>query len=356
MSRIIVGRRYPTPIAYLDRVRNGKIPDWRVPQTIGRAMNFTLAHQRKAVFGKSLCFNSTLSAGASGSTTGWRFRFRSGHASNVSGTLVLHADVLATVILDTLPEFPTHVPQWRIVASSGGSTRESDWRPMYSRNTATGFPALDNVNFLSAEVEIDPDDNVTGYFEVYDYLVLLSASAYEMHVGEVDTTDGQVADTGLFADGADITDAQHKRLCAEGPHALWKGNATHLFTLVPDAIDGTWSTASSTETNMVSASTTVSDATIGYKPNVQFLDPVHTSNVAVVFAAHCSVSAGTGTIKLKDGSGTIATLSPTNTSADWVTTTGNLSGSSSSHKVDVHFACTGGTLTVRSVVCYVYVS
>jgi hypothetical protein len=360
MAKWSYSHAYPAPMPSLGRVRDAAIVDYRTGRDIARAQNWALMHCRKVVMTKSWRFNSTPSAGVEDAVTGWRFRFHSGLASSDAGPVKLHAEVILTAIA-VAPEPGTYRPRWRIVADDGGTPVESDWRYHAKLHASTGSPALNNLFYGSVEIEIDPDTDYECYFETADFAVLLGAVVYEVHPAQVSDADSIVTNPGLMRDLSDVTDAQHKKICAENGHSLWKRNAAHLFTLVPDTLAGTWTRDGTVVGNGYanildqSEGPTVDANSPGFSLNTLYHRPVHTTGVPVVLAAYGQRSFSDGNVRLADSGGALVTVAM-GASLDWYTQTGTLTAADA-HKVDVLFNTNaGGSITVHAVSLYEYLA
>lgn len=349
MAIIQVPRTYPRPLAWQDRARNGKVPDWRLVSGATARVLFALTHCRKLVFQKALS-PGNIHAGTSGTITPWRWKCRTGEGNVTGSTITLRAEA------EILPASDASAadPRWRIFA--GGNN--SDYRRF---PTLVSSPDAGDIRSQTVKLTgLAPNTEYDCGLEIVDYGKVVALSVWEEVSLDANTNADYV--TGSYrtiGNGLEITDAQHAEFAAD-PHQIWKHNASHYFNLVPDLYSSpSWTTTSATYVNLLdaSASTTVDGTTPGITVGSDYHAPVHVDTCSAVFAVYAKSATGSGndSVILADSTGTLGTVSGFNNSGEWKQVAVNLNGASSTHKVDVQFRDTGGeTLTVYAVSCYAY--
>lgn len=341
MPKFSVSRNLPAIIPH-SRVRNDLIPDWRDAYFVARQSNFALAHARKHVFSASGGTSST------GTYTQWWFAFRSGEASETSGSLQLVVSVLARP-----PTTRTAGTAWTFYYNDGGG--ETAAPTQYFRSWS-GSLNMEEWSLKEIRVDIDADTEYECRIRATGNIILVSAMAYEAHGDTVDTTDSVVCDLEAIADGNPIYDATLATLNT-APHALWRHNGAHLCSLATP-VNQRWSTTSTSYVNVLdtSASTTVTATTPGVNFQVRYHNPYHSANVTTVFKVFAADSANGGAVLAADSGGGIATLINFASTGEWKQTTMTLDGTTDGHKVDFHMQTTSGTMTVYTICVYEYVT
>ena len=347
MAIIPISRGYPTTMAWQDRARNGKCPDWRLVSTAAWRSMYALTHCRKLVFCKTTPCGSA-PAGVSGSATQWRWYFRTGE-SNASGNSIrlrCEAQILPTA------GHPGD-QRWRVVAGA----LNSDYRRMPA---IVATQTADDIRSSSVILEgLAPNTAYACALEVEDYMRVIALTVWEEVPMDADSAATYVSGQyQTIGNGLDVTDAQHTEFALD-PFTVWKHNGAHYFSIVPDTHETPWTTSSTSYVNMLdaTASTTVSSSTPGVNVAAQYHNPVHTDNVAAVFAVYGASSANTGDVILKNSGGTLGTLSNFSSAGEWKSVAVNLDGSAAQDKVDIQIKDTGGaTLTVYSACLYAYES
>jgi hypothetical protein len=351
MSVIPIPTNAPFPMRWQDRIRNGKVPDWKTPFQVAQRLNAALVWQRKCVFAKS-SRGAAPPQGAAAQQKPWRWRFRTGEASTTPGTLKVRA-VAAVLPTDNAS---SSNPRWRMVVGATNSA----YRYAPGLDTA---PGLENLAYQKVDVSVSANTEYAAHIEIEDYCRIVSLMVYEYHFpGQVDSANAIATDHRLYATGNEITDAQHTQFALDNSYALWRHNGTHIVNVVPETEAGFWTRSTNSYVNMLEGSGTTVDANSrGFNAQVQYHQPFHSSNVACVFAAYARNSGAIagGNVRLVDANGTLATLGPfvADATGEWLTTTVNLTGSSDLHKVDVHFQGDGTrTVTVHAVSVFEYVA
>jgi len=139
MAIIPIGRNYPNPMKWEDRVRNGKVPDSRLVANAINEQFFALAHCRKLFFHKAVQPGSTPQSVA-GTVTPWRWLCRTGEGTETgaSNTMLIEANVLpssSTLGTD---------PRWRVFVSASGSDSPtySDYQRFPLEDTSPTFDQI----------------------------------------------------------------------------------------------------------------------------------------------------------------------------------------------------------------------
>lgn len=314
------GRGAKKPMSHNHLARNGHPPDSRLGAGIAERLNHALIHNRKCVLTKARQFSTSFSTVPTANTDWWRFYFHSGYASTTAGNLVLYCEVM---LLPGCSSSSSLRPRVRLVVNDGTTTTNSDWK-YHSSYASSPTNSFNTIRHVSLRCTITPDTDYRCHLETEDAAQVLAATAYEIHPDDVSIADAIVCDVSSFGDGAPITDAQHKKICAENPHSLWKRNAVHLMTLVPDNVSGEWSTSSASYTDVVS----------DWKVHASTLyhNAVHSSTIPVKLAVYgrCDGNVGNnGAVRLQtNSSDSIEVSVPSQASRDWHTTTGTITPSS----------------------------
>lgn len=349
MTTLPIPRRYPPPAKWKDRIRNGKVPDWRTPSLVAARSNFVLAHCRKLLFSKTVIAGENTPAGVAGTSTPWRWHCGLGETTNSADEIYIHVEALM------LPADNASATDPRFVVNIGGSASTDPGRFGLIDTGGVDYANLSEVTTDYSGSALSPGTQYECSVDVIDYARLVSLSVWEVQSGGIDVSSSYVIDPRLYAVGNDITDAQHQQLI-QHTHAIWKTMGTQYFALCPDVVANAWTRTTNSYVNVLDdSSTSVTADTPGYTLVPTYHNPYHTDNVPCVFAVYGSLSgAGTGDVDLVDSTGSIATVQVNSATPAWYTTTCSLDGSGS-HKVDVHFQGDGSvTLTLNAVSLYAW--
>lgn len=366
MALLQISREFPSLQHRKVRVRNGVAPDYRPVKTMADAINYITAKQRKMVFyGMYDLQNMPNPEAPVGGSNIWHFQFHSGHASESNETLELIADVLLRPNSSFLSPDP-NADQSFWYLDVGGT--QSDTKPLSKFPDSNQY--FDDYIFSQARVDIDADTDYECFFHHEDEVNLVACRVYELHSTHMDTSDTITIDSRLFAPDNPITDAQHKKMCAETLHSLFSENSCHLFSVSPTdelsaevIVDGAYKTTSTSYVNLFdgSAGGAAGANTLGFLIPTRYMAPLHdTSKVKCRIAVLAQWSSGGtgGEFRVHDGSSTLATLDTFTSTAggEWKTADFELDDQANGHKIDLEFKSTSATFTfaVYAVNCYLY--
>jgi hypothetical protein len=350
MAIIPISRNYPRPLAWEDRARNGKVPDWRLVAGATYRTLFALTHCRKLLFHKVLTPGST-TASAAGTKTPWRWQCRTGESNDSGNTVIMFAEAQ---VLPSDSSSGTD-PRWRFFA---GGTNSS-----YRRYPAVvAAPTYDDVISQYARINgLTPNTEYQCGLEVEDYGRVVSLTVWEVVPIEANSAATYVSGSyQTIGNTLEITDAQHTEFATD-PLQIWKHNGAQYFNIVPDDEDNPWTTASASYVNMLDAthSTTVSANTAGVNVGAQYHNPTHSDTFNAIWAVYAKSATGglTDDIILKDSSGVLGTLSDFNNTGEWKSVAVSIDGSIARHKMDIQFRDTDtDTFTVYASSLYAYVA
>lgn len=220
--------------------------------------------------------------------------------------------------------------------------------------------AADNFDYFTQDFTVASDSDYRFTFHQVNAYAVQSVTAYEASRSVLDTTtDTNAIDTTKIATLQPITTTTAHAIYALADK-LWKRGGHPLFAW---NMDGTTAlaTAATTAANFLDATTTTSSTTMGWPINIPYSGSLDSSNVGIVFWTNAYVSAGTGTITLRDQAGAIkATISVTATAATWQSTTGNLSdlaGVTPTTRLEVYASVTAAnTLNIHACGAFLYVA
>jgi hypothetical protein len=336
----------------LAQARNGRSPDASFLNLMLSDTNYLSRWRTKELFrwGSPVVFPLS----SSGNRTRWRF---AAHLSPKARYVYVHMYLAAfssTAGSDPYGKFT--------LLDSGGSTIGTA-EVHFGENPLDGgsdvpsffsgmFIALNDGTGPSGVVTVTPDSDVYGVFEDKNGARLLAADVYEYAL------DATVANGYLqspYGVGSPIYSSVREGITTT-LRTMWKRGAAHLFNLTVDVDSLALTRSSATAVNIVDlSSTTPSSSTPGLVLDLLQKGTVRRGAVPCVFAAYgrngTSGGAG-GKVDLVDSTNTIvATITFTNNSNAWVSTTVNLPATVA--KYDIRFRGDGTfTFTLYSLSLY----
>jgi hypothetical protein len=220
--------------------------------------------------------------------------------------------------------------------------------------------AADNFDYVVQEFTVSSDSDYRFVLHQLNAYSVVSVEAYELSRSTLDTTtDTNVIDTRQIAAGLPITTVTTNKIYALADK-LWKRGGHPLFVWNMDGASALAKTNTSAA-NFIDGTTTPTSTTLGFPINIPFSGSLDSSDVGIVFWTNAYVSAGTGTITLRDQAGTVmATISVTATSATWQSTTGNLAdfaGTTPTTRLEVYASVTAAnTLNIHALGAFMHVA
>ncbi len=341
---------YPRRMDHLRYCPNGSIPQFLFAHRAAGGLNHIMAHRRKSFGGWGAATSGAMVVGAVGTQTIWRKRVRTGSGAVAIAFLVGFAPAA----------FGNSGTGQRIeIDVVGSGTTTLTMRPGDLSRTSTA-PGL--LVWRRGEVEVDADASYEIAVRKINGARPLSFLAYEKGDEVVDESVDYFCALRPGA-GEPITDALRQRM-VEGYSNLWKRNGSHLLHW-DGTRDGTSPTNSTTTfTNVIDGSTTVSSSTPGFflgDGNATLEEWCRLSankTIDVVFSAHGSTTANTGLVWLSNSYGTPLASVEVTTSEGWHDQVTTLSAVDLIAKVDLLFQGPGGgqTITLNAASVYAHLA
>lgn len=236
------------------------------------------------------------------------------------------------------------------VPVGGGSTITRDITYGAIDAGTTVQDALDELG-IGIMITADCVENKTYECTVEDFqegrlqhvVVLTEAKAPDTANGYLDPN---------FAVNQDILD-KHRQDLVQKATELYLQNSQPLINFSTNLDSSVSTIAGATETNIVDGTSTAVNAnTPGFYVDLTYKRTLARATVPVVFAVLAQTTAGIlGVVKLKDSTGTIATISGITTVKGWFTTTANLTANAG--KRDIHAnADAPNSIKVFAACCY----
>jgi hypothetical protein len=344
---------YPRLINHKRWARNGQIPDAAFLRALVDGQNHIMAQRRKCIIATPVRCELWWS-GASGTTNLWRVRCHTGHGASKLRFKIGMASNVSSSAADPRIDID--------VTEAGGATTTRTVRAGVSYSTTTDGPSA--FVFRSPTVAVDPDTTYEILVKAIDYIRPQSLAITEE--SSSDFTDDYYHNIEPGVETS-IWDTIRQRTL-EGLSNLWRRNGTHLLSWSEVGwIDGgatfpggvALNSASPTWTNLVDRSSTSVSASsagfyLGHTPS-QLCRMSDGNTLNVVLAVYGAMSAGTGSIRLQDSTGTRCSLTGIGTTPQWYTTTTTIANTNTmTGKVDIQFQTTGGSFTARAVSLYTY--
>jgi hypothetical protein len=347
MTLSAIPKAYPQRIDALELARNNQVPDSRLANQMGNALNFINAYCRKQVLAANQA-NYTGTAGASGDNI-WRGYFHSGHAARALRFIYILAPGSGSALS------PVKDPYVTLSVKKVGSaavTVNDHW----GASLAATDRSPNKVMLHEQIFAIDADS---------DYELLVSATAggtpvsivaFEIGHDQLDNTVNYMLAPSYGY--SEIYDANRQRL-SQGSSEIWKRNASHLVaatrgqSTAVNFTGGTW-------TNFIDGTTAVAATSSGYMLGNGLLTPyMRQTQTAPKYgmAVYGSVSGGAGTGEARfqtDGGATLATVTGINGTPGWFTATGTMGATPTAFgKCDPQCRMSGaGTVSIEAISLY----
>ncbi len=321
--------------------RNGFYPDALFYAQAASALNHSIAYRHREVARRE--WDLGYGARSSGATTIARFRFRSGYGATrlrLQGIMGLsHTSATA--------------PYLKITVTKGATTQVKEIH--YGMTNMAPTDAPDEWSLFDEEIAIDPASVYTIDLEANNYARPLSFTAHELGPAAVDDA------TSYFTEhdpqgGNPILDADQQKLI-EGPANMLRQNGG---TLVHWGLhEGNARTRTSATPISLIDNTSASPPTStspGYRLVTTARNTYSATTVPIELAVWGSKASGSGTVRLRDTSGTDAvTVTINSATPQWFTATGSISVGTG-EKYDLMFAGDGGgdAVNVNFVSFYEY--
>jgi hypothetical protein len=191
-----------------------------------------------------------------------------------------------------------------------------------------------------------------------------SVAVFEVQRSVLDTSqDSPMINVSRIAQGQPISATTALELVTAAT-ALWRRGGHPLFAWSWDGTAGyEWQSDTATPTNILDGTTAAAATTLGFPIAVPYAGAVNSSAVAVVFYAYASVTPGEeGAIQFRNQAGsTLATITVTDTTDTWYSTTGNLAdfrGAPQTTRIEVYayLTVTGAAdaLTIKACGAFMY--
>lgn len=335
---------YMPKIHFKRWARNGMVPDAKFAAGLVRHLNHTIAYRRKTVW----TFGDWDTTAPSG--TPHRFRFHSGVAAT---------KLLFRLGLTAATEFPTDPYVTISVTVAGGATTTEEVH-IGLGNFGTLTP--DRVFWCNPGIAISENTTYEVSLAMSDGARVVSGCAFE-RASNITSSNSSFVEEPPNA-FYPIYDQLRQNLL-ESYSSVWKRNGSHLMTWSMNATTAPTFT-STTWTNVIDGSTSVSGATPGYylddgsgRDLTQHCRVKDGTTIDVVFAAYANCTGGsTGEVRLQNSSGTNVSLTGITSTAQWHTTTTTIASVELIGKTDLQarVAAGGSTLNLHSVCLYALAS
>ena len=338
MADHIVSLEYPSPVNWARWTRNGMIPTAHFFRWCVREFSNVAQLRKQLVFSHTQDFASIETAESS-THTRWRFRFRSGYAS--------HRLVFAMLLgLEDHATATDPYCYWALTEVGVGTTNSTEMR--YGQSSGGPDDTPDEWMWTSVSMDISPNTEYECVLQTVDYSRPVACGVWERGAltGLDDTLTGAVDPT-KFALGQPILDDDMAEL-GEASRYLWKQNGSQLFTW---SAEDTGATAVPTSTstsyvNMFDSTSTPGATTVGVNIQTTYHNTDTETDLPVEFAVYAeydSAFAGTGSIKISDGTNEIE-ITGISTPA-WYTATGTIPAALAKFDLMGKMADASGTAT-----------
>jgi len=344
---------YPKMIHPFRWARNGQIPDAYFLRQLVTAQNHALAYRRKTFF-RWGDFEQRFT-GISASTVIWRVRCHTGLAATKIG-------IIAGMGRSDKGSAGDPIFTFRASKVAGGSD-SVQIHAGASLVAPTDVPS--EIIWRDATVDVDPDADYELDLTTEDYARPLSVLLYEIANPEVDEATNYYVEAAPTIEQP-VYDATHLRIL-QGMSEMWRRNGRHLLSWGGSGTGTNPTFNSTTWTNVIDGSTSVSASTPGYyfhsdeegeAKHIRVSD-TSASTVNVVLAVHCSVTgSATGEVRLQSTGGTAASITGMGTASAWYTTTTTITTDNLLDKLDLQCRTSNGanTVTLNAVSLYTYLA
>jgi hypothetical protein len=330
------------PVEPAQFARNGRYPDANLQAEIADLANRTALYRLKEIarFGAEDIYDNAVSyPSADTERVRWRFAFQ---ASPYAACIIVNAWMTQTMASVTAD------PYARVRIQTGAPATLGDAELHFGLTEATTgaeqLALLSSAQFspVSAYVLDSNGDKAvpvagTAYYGTISDFNRSRIVAISVYEGSLDTAapfqQGHAVQTPIFdKDRQDILVAAR---------TMWKQQAAHLFNFSVPYDANVRTRSSATPANIHdNSSTVVSTATPGYTLDLRNRSTVRRVTVPCVFKAYGSIPSGSGTVVLKDSTGTIvATATINSATPGWFSTTCNLPATLA--KYDLMYAGSG---------------
>lgn len=338
MSKHLVPRFWPAPMATDRHGRNGAIPTSGHMRRLAQGFNFVSTRQKRQLLMKSRLLKN-VDVAMPLFYDQWPFFFRSGE--NTSGIRI-------------------SIGQALVGTGVGGSISIRRFSDLVL------IDQIDlNYNGLRATSEVAPSDihhgtyTLTGLAANTEYYVtttlfvdarIVYMTAVEMaggigFLGIADDADEGVCNPGAFLDEAPIYDAHISDL-VNASNSLWKHNGAQLLHWSAENETDSPVISAASYTNVVDGSTAVSSTSAGVNLFTQYHNTENRTTIPVRFAAkaHLLTGAGTFDVRLTDGTNNI----DLNVASGWAVATASVPPQAGV-KWDIQAKVTSGTWRLDAV-------
>lgn len=291
--------------------------------------NYLLGGRKKVLFRKSIRPTQAIASTADEST--WRW---AGHTGPLTTALNCKYVAIPLSGADYNNASRTYIVMQENLTGAGTSTTNTS---LYMTDEDEGTIVPDDYRLLEQEFAITADTDYRFTLHVENGMRIISLTVSEINRLTVDTsTDTSAVDSTKFYQGGWIHDAPVTDIF-DAADKVWKRNGKTLVT---------WSVAGTTAVTRSSATaanifdqavTTYGASTPGFPCVVTNSHSFDSNNVGVTMYCYASIPAGSGKVKfLKDGGGELGSMTVNSSTAQFWTTTGNLDGTLTSDKLDIH--------------------
>ena len=322
------------PINY---ARNHIGPSGKGARETAEYANFLLGGRKKVLFRKSI--RPTQAATATTDESTWRWAAHTGPLATA-----LHCRYVAIPLsgADYNNASRCYIVQQENLTGAGTSTTNTS---LYMTDEDEGTIVPDDYRVLEQEIAVTADTDYRFTLHVQNGMRIISLTVSEINRITVDTsTDTPAVDSTKFYQGGWIHDAPVLDIF-DAADKIWRRSGK---TLVSWSVAGTTAVtrSSATAANIFDQTvTTYSASTPGFQCVVENCQSFDSGNVGVTVYCYASMAAGTGKVKLlKTGGVELGSMTINSATGQFWTATGNLDGTLSSDKLDVHIEGNGTNL------------
>ncbi len=306
----------PLPLEPARYVRNGMVPNANFESDAAAHLNAAAACRRKQIFGWG-CGLDDIPSPSSVTRTRWRF---AGH----TGVLLRRLHALVTMARShvvigggtgTNPTCTVYITNADGSTVYGQASASFGSSPTATNDTPNEFGVFD------LEIACPADTDIFGRVEDSDGGRCIAITVYE-EAKKISAANGYIVPQSVAVTGP-IYDGRRQDMY-ELATELHKKNAAPLWPFTVDDQSSPLVTASSTWTNIIDSSTSVSASSAGATLDLRYCKTRSTSSVPCVLAIYGSMESSgvgiSGDVRIVDSSGTVVdTVSVTSTTAGWVT-------------------------------------
>lgn len=333
--------------------RNGIAPPAPGAAKLADRLNLLMAQRMRQQFAKAAVYgqNSDFDSGTLADLTAYRFICFTGPLTT---TIRFFWAMLPT------SQTPASTPYAQVVMTGGltGSGSVTTQPKVFFVRQGTESDA-GSLFWLIQDVAVSPANFYRFEVHFVNGARPVSCSAWEVPKYTIDSNvTPNVIDPAPYFQGGPILDTNLTPII-NAADDIWKSGHP-LFWYCQDFPANSISTTSATAANPFDASTVPSATSGGYKISVPYSGSWSSSSVPVIFWCYAAIAAGgSGNLIFKDQNANIlGTIPVINTTADWLSVTGNLtdsSGSPETTQVDVYLQSDGThKLNVEAFGCFMH--